>query len=232
MRPRLFAALGATVLLVTALAGCATPGAAGSGGSAPDTGTPDIAPAWQVDAGWLDGGSMIAVVTYGSSSCTPELGEVTNADGAVEVTLREPEADACTDDLVPQPLAVPVPAGIEPADGARVSVSLDDARADIDLAAYAGGPVEEFTPSAGWIGDHAITVLTWGSSTCLPVIEAVTVASPASVVVTFAKPAADQVCTMDMGPQLTVANLDPEAEVDRDATLTLGVVGGEAIPIG
>ena len=232
MRSRLLAALGGTVVLLAALVGCATPGAAGPGGSVPDGGVSDSAPAWEVDAGWVAGGTMIAVVTYGSSSCAPVLGEVAEVDGVVDVTLRDPEAEACTDDLVPQPLAVPVPAGVEPRDGARVTVSLGDARGDIDLPAYTGDPVEEFTPSAGWVGDDAIALLTWGSSSCRPIVESVSVNSAASVVVTFATPPADQVCTMDMAPQLTVAQLDPDVEVDRDATVTLGVVGAEPIPIG
>lgn len=229
MRIRLFAALAGSFVVATALAACATPAA---GDAAPGGGADAVAPAPRVDAGWLDGGATIGVVTYGSSSCRPEVSQVTEEGGVIIVALREPAADACTDDLVARALEVPVPEGVDASTDQQVRVELEGARTDIALPAYRGGPVTEFEPSATWIGDHVIALRTWGSSSCPPVVEDTRVASPASVVVRFETPPADQVCTMDMAPQLTLVQLDPDAVVDRDATLSFGVLdAAETVPI-
>lgn len=246
MRPRLTAALGGTLLLIAALAGCATPdvtpGDAPTATTSPSPDAPapgtgaDTAPSseWEVDAAWLNGGATIALVTYGSSTCVPTLVDASADAGVLVVELAGADAAACTDDLVAQPLAIPVPAGIDTSAELEIQVSMGEAYADTDLDAYTAGPVEEFSPSAGWLDDDAIAILTWGSSTCLPVIENVTVPSEASVVVQFQKPDAQQVCTMDMAPQVTIATLPDDADLDDDtATLTLGgLVDAEPIPIG
>ncbi|MFI8633326.1 hypothetical protein ACIGEP_12095 [Microbacterium sp. NPDC077663] len=229
MRTRLIAALAGSFVVATALAACATPAAQDA---APGGGADAVAPTARVDAGWLDGGATIGVVTYGSSSCRPEVSTVADDDGVIVVALREPTADACTDDLVARALEVPVPAGVEATVDQRVRVELEDVRTDIDLTAYRGGPVEEFAPSASWIGDRVIALRTWGSSSCLPIVTDTRVASPASVVVRFETPPTDQVCTMDMAPQLTLVQLDPDAVVDRDATVSFGVLdAAETVPI-
>ncbi|WP_349309794.1 hypothetical protein [Microbacterium sp. MM2322] len=229
MRTRLFAALAGSILAAGLLTACATPAVSGA---SPDPGVADAAPAWQVGAGWLDGGKTIALVTWGSSSCDPTVGKVAVTDGMLVVSLREPEPGPCTDDLVARPLEIGTPRGVEPVDGARVRVSLGDATAEVDLDAYAGGPIEEFRPSAAWVGDRTIALRTWGSSTCPPVVEDTRSESPASVVVRFAVPDADQMCTADMAPQLTIVQLDPGADVNRDATLSFGVLDAEgAVPI-
>lgn len=229
MRIRPFAALAGSFVVAAALAACATPAA---GDAAPGGGADAVAPAPRVDAGWLDGGATIGVVTYGSSSCRPEVSQVTEEGGVIVVALREPAADACTDDLVARALEVPVPEGVDASTDQQVRVELEDVRTDIDLPAYAGGLVEAYSPSASWIGDRVIALRTWGSSSCLPVVEDTRVASPASVVVRFEIPPADQVCTMDMAPQLTLVQLDPDAVVDRDATLSFGVLdAAETVPI-
>lgn len=231
MRRRLTAALGGALVLLSALTACATGGAPSPGG-VPDGGAPPPSE-WDVDAAWLAGGSMIAVVTYGSSTCVPTLVDATADAGVLVVELADAEANGCTDDLVPRPLAVPVPSGVDTSAEVEIQVSMGEAYADADLDPYTAGPVEEFTPSAGWLGDDAIAILTWGSSTCLPVVESVTVPSAASVVVQFQKPDAQQVCTMDLVPQLTVAVLPDDADVDDTATLTLGgIAGADPIPIG
>ncbi|MCM3695231.1 hypothetical protein [Microbacterium oleivorans] len=229
MRIRLFAALAGSFVVATALVACATPA---SRGVAPGGGADAVAPAARIDAGWLDGGATIGVVTYGSSSCRPEVSTVADDNGVILIALSEPAAPACTDDLVARALEVPVPSGVDATADQRIRVELEDVRTDIDLPAYGGGAVEEFAPSASWIGDRVIALRTWGSSSCLPVVEDTRVESPASVVVRFATPPADQVCTMDMAPQLTLVQLDPDAEVDRDATLSFGVLdAAETVPI-
>lgn len=229
MRTRLLTALAGGALVGLALTACATPAADGTD---PGASSADAAPAWPVGAGWLDGGRTIAFVTWGSSSCVPAVNE-THLDGsAFVVTLRGPEPGPCTDDLVARALEVPTPQGVDPADGLQLRVSLGETRADVDLAAYAGGQVEEFAPAATWVGDRTIALRTWGSSSCPPMVADTRVESPASVVVGFAMLDADRVCTTDMAPQLTLVQLDPDAVVDRDATLSFGVFGsGETVPI-
>ncbi|AZS42737.1 hypothetical protein BWL13_00275 [Microbacterium oleivorans] len=221
MRTRVFAALAGSILAAGLLAGCATPAASGS---APDPGEADSAPEVQVGAGWLDGAKAIALVTWGSSSCVPAVGETALKSGVLVVSLREPEPGPCTDDLVARPLEIATPSALEPADGLRLRVSLGDSSAEVDLGAYSGGPVEEFTPSAAWVGDRTIALRTWGSSTCPPVVADTRAESPASVVVRFVVPDADQMCTADVAPQLTIVQLDPDTDVNRDATLSFGVL--------
>lgn len=230
MRTRLLAAVAGPAVALAAFTACATPAPdqGGPGGSGPGGAARTI----EAAVGWLDGGRTIAVVTWGSSSCVPELGDAKADDGALIVSLREPTARACTEDYGPRSLAVGVPADIDTTLEVPVEIVVGDARADIALDPYTGGSVEEFTPSAGWVRDDMIALQTWGSSSCPPVVEDVRVASPASVVVRFATPDADQVCTADMAPQLTVVQLDPDAEVDRDATVSFGVLGSAAeVPI-
>ncbi|MGA6127046.1 MULTISPECIES: hypothetical protein [unclassified Microbacterium] len=227
MRIRLFAVLAGSLVVAAALAACATPAA---GDAAPGGGADAVAPAPRVDAGWLDGGATIGVVTYGGPMCTADVEDVRLEGGVVVVGLQRSAEALCLDDA--RILEVPVPEGVDASTDQRVRVELEDVRTDIDLPAYAGGPVEAYAPSASWIGDRVIALRTWGSSSCPPVVEDTRVASPASVVVRFETPPADQVCTMDMAPQLTLVQLDPDAVVDREATLSFGVLdAAETVPI-
>ncbi len=228
MTRRLLPALAALALAGVALTGCATGEAQGPDG-APDPGgqtMPEGSDVVEVDAAWLAGGSMIAVVTYGSSTpgCQPTLDGSVLDEGVLVVSLAAGAESACDGDLVPQALLVETPAGVDPADGLDVQVSVSDTYADATLAPFAGGPAEDYAPSAGWAGDEHVAILTWGSSSCAPSIEKTTVVSPTEIVVTFATPRADQVCTMDMAPRVAVATLD--GEVSRDATVTLGGIAG------
>lgn len=243
MTRRLLPALATVALAALALTGCATGSGQQAGSEPSEPGTPaQTAPGgdFDVDAAWLAGGSMIAVVTYGSSTptCQPRLDDAVLDDGVLVVSLLEPEESACDGDLVPRSLLVEAPAGIDPATGLDVQVTMGEAFAETSLLGYQAGEVDEYQPSAGWAGDEHIAILTWGSSSCAPTIESTTVVSPTEVTVTFTTPAADQVCTMDMAPRVVIATLD--SEVSRDATLTLGGVGaapgdgsvGAPIPIG
>lgn len=244
MTRRLLPALAALALAGLALAGCATgdveesaPPAGDPAGQTMPEGSGDV----EVDAAWLAGGSMIAVITYGSSTpgCQPTLDGSVLDDGVLVVSLVPAEESVCDGDLVPRGILVETPSGIDPADGLAVQVSVSDTFAEATLAPYAGGEAEDYAPSAGWAGDDRIAILTWGSSSCAPAVEKTTVVSPTEVAVTFATPRADQVCTMDMAPRVAVATVT--GEVSRDATLSLGGITtgspgddapGAAIPIG
>ena len=234
---RRFALSVSTVLAAAALVtGCvSTPGAPTSTSEpqpeqsqstdAPHTGD-------DIEAAWLDGGRMFAVVTWGSSTCVPAAGEVTADGQTVTVALDEGDTDqACTDDLVPRASLATLPDGVDPTKDVELIVTLGDFTDDVDLdgsAAVAAGAAE-YEPSAGWFDDEGIVLLTWGSSTCAPIVENVE-ADARTATVTFATE--DRMCTMDMAPRATIISVgdlddgdDDDADTDDDDKFTLTLVG-------
>lgn len=193
-------ALAAAPLLALVLVGCATASPSGE----PD---PVIAGEVEVEAAWLDGGRTIALVTQGSSTCVPMATDATVADdGALEVTLEDPEADACTADLAPRATLVGVPEGVDAARELDIRITYEvDGWGETDLDPYEGGPVEEYTPSAAGVDDDLIVLLTWGSSSCAPVVKTAEFDGETALV-EFETPPADQVCTMDMAPRVTLVS--------------------------
>jgi hypothetical protein len=220
--PRLLALPLALVLVGGALAGCATP-AASTPSSSPTTGDSTEV---EIDAAWLDDGRIIGLVTVGSSTCVPAADDATlQADGSLAVTLVEPDADTpCTRDLVPRVTLVEVPEGVDPSEDLAITVTGDgySGAAELDgVDGLSGGGMTDYLPSAGWTDtDGQFVLLTWGSSSCAPVIAEVAASAPAEVTVTFETPAADQVCTADMAPRATVAFVEG-LEEDSDVSLVL-----------
>ena len=219
---RLLALPVALLLAGGALAGCASnPASAPS--STPTTGDSTEV---EIDAAWLDDGRIIGLVTTGSSTCIPAADEATlQADGSLAVTLVEPDADTpCTRDLVPRVTLVEVPEGVDPSHDLAITVTGDGFTGSTDLEGVeglAGGGMTDYLPSAGWTDtDGQFVLLTWGSSSCVPVISEVAASGPAEVTVIFETPAADQVCTMDMAPRATVAVVGG-LEEDSDVSLLL-----------
>lgn len=217
--------LGAGALV---FAGCATasPAPASSGAGSAPAGTE-----LEVEAGWLDGGRMVALVTQGSSTCIPSATEATlQADGTVAITLEDPAGDTpCTADLAPRASLVALPDGVDVTQDVDFVITYNDARGETDLDAYSGGAVEEYSPSAGWIDDGLFAIVTWGSSSCAPAIQDVT-ADGSAVTVGFIDPPADQVCTMDMAPRVALASVTGVS--DEGATVTLTGGGAEfATPV-
>lgn len=189
------------------------------------------APAGQetdVEAAWLDDGRIIAVVTSGSSTCVPtaESAEI-NSDGALAVELVEPDADtACTRDLVPRATLVTVPNGVDPSQDLEIWVTSEAGYyGDVTLAGASGlagpGGETDYEPTAGWTQQQGqFVILTWGSSSCVPVVETSEVTGEAEVTVTFQDPPADQVCTADMAPRTNFAFADGLSGVE-DVQLVL-----------
>jgi len=235
-RSALFAGLGALAMASLLLAGCATPsgGSPSTEPSASETLTPDP----DLGAAWLDNGRLIGLVTLGSSTCVPGLAdEAKYEDGVLQVELAAPEGDkACTSDLVPRVTLVGVPADVDPEEDLAIEVNGDNYYGEVELAGAAGlaaGGETDYKPSAGWAtAEGQFVILTWGSSTCVPVIEDVAATGPAEVTVTFQEPKADQVCTMDMvgQPQVTAVN-DLEESSDVQLILTKGGFLGLKLPI-
>ncbi len=180
-----------------------------------------------VEAAWLDGGRMVGIVTQGSSTCVPTADDVELADGVLTVTLVEPDDQPCTRDLVPRVTLVGLPEPVDPSAGLRIVVKGDGFEEDTDLDGVdlptPEGPTD-YLPTAGWTDeDGRFVILTWGSSTCVPVIEDVAATGEAEVTVTFQEPPADQVCTMDIAPRGSVTQVEG---LDEDADVELVLTGG------
>lgn len=220
----LVSALGGLVALAALLAGCATT----SGGTTP---TPEptttVAPDPDLGAAWLDDGRMIGLVTLGSSSCPPIADTTEFFDGVLQVELALPDGDQpCTADLAPRVTLVGVPEGVDPAEALPIQVTGEDYVGEVELAGVEGlagpGGSTDYLPSAGWATvPGQFVILTWGSSTCVPVIEDVAATGAAEVTVTFQTPPEDQACTMDMAPRAAVAYIDGlEEDSGVEAVLT------------
>ncbi len=156
----------------------------------------------------------------------------------LEVTLVEPdETTACTRDLVARATPVGLPEGVDPAKDLEISVSGEGytGTTELDGVSGLGGPGGEtdYLPSAGWTDvDGQFVFLSWGSSTCVPVIEAVAASGPAELTMIFKTPEEDQVCTMDMAPWAQIAYVDGlEQDEDVQAILEGGEFDNIRIPI-
>lgn len=227
--------LGSLALLGALLAGCATP----SGSETPSTApTNEVTPDPDLGAAWLDDGNLIGLVTLGSSTCVPQAEEATLEDGVLLVTLVQPASDQpCTADLAPRVTVVGVPEGVDPSADLPIQVTGDNYFGEVELAGVEGlsgpGNPTDYLPSAGWAtAPGQFVILTWGSSTCVPVIEDVAATGAAEVTVSYQTPPENQACTMDMRDRAAVAYIsDLEDSSDVEAILTGGEFDNVRIPI-
>ncbi|WP_337002751.1 MULTISPECIES: hypothetical protein [unclassified Microbacterium] len=222
--------LVAAVLLV---AGCTAGPGSDTPTSSPAPSAGGIDDQNDFEGALLDDGRMFAVVTMGSSTCVPQVDEV-SADGqTVSVTLVEPASTdgtekACTADFAPRASIGALPEGVDPTKDITLNVTYGDLTDDVDLdgdpaATGTPGTSTEYQPTAGWFDDGGLVLLTWGSSTCIPVVESLEGSGNAGTA-TFVTDE-NQVCTMDMVPRATLLSFGDDA-VDDDATFTLTLVGG------
>lgn len=227
-RRSLVALLSVGILSMGALVGCATGAASSPTSEATPDATASIAPS-EVRAGWLDAGRGIAVVTLGSSSCVPVATEPVLSGTTLTVDLVEPSDGPCTRDLAPRATYVGLPAGVDPSRDLEIVVT-GAVEGSTSLTGLADVPAagDEFLPSAGWVGDGQVAILTWGSSGCRPQVEAVTSAG-AGATVTFVEPPADQVCTADMAPRVSLADL---TGIVDDGPVELTLTGGNVASEG
>ncbi len=124
----------------------------------------------------------------------------------MHVEFAAPETDtACTSDLVPRVTLVGVPQDVDPAESLDIEVTGDEYFGQVELEGVEGldpSGETDYEPSAGWAtAPGQFVILTWGSSTCIPVIEDVAATGPAEVTVTYQTPPDNQACTMDMVPR-------------------------------
>lgn len=183
-----------------------------------------------VEAALLDDGRMFAVITWGSSTCVPQVDQVAGKGQTVTVSLVDPDgADkACTADLAPRASIGALPEGVDPTADITLNVTYGDIADDVDLdgdpaATGTPGTSTEYLPSAGWFDDGGLVLLTWGSSSCPPVVESLEGSGNAGTA-TFVTDA-NQVCTMDMAPRATMLAFGDNT-VEDDGTFTLTLVGG------
>ncbi|QIM17499.1 hypothetical protein G7066_00035 [Leucobacter coleopterorum] len=189
------------------------------GSSDPDTN--------DMEGALLDNGRMFVVTTQGSSTCVPQVKSATAKGQAVAVTLVDPASDSvCTMDLVPRASVAELPSGVDPTKDVTLQVTYGDkvGVVEIDGTTVTGTPgtPTDNKPSASWINDETLVLLTWGSSGCPPVVESLT-GSGRSGTVTFVTEK-DKVCTADMAPRATLLTFEKDA-VDDDG-FTLKLVGG------
>lgn len=220
----------AAALLVT---GCtSTPGSSTPTSSASPDDTSTAPPAEDdIEAAWLDDGRMFAIVTWGSSTCVPLVDEVTGDGQRVTVSLADPPSSdgaekACTADLSARASIGALPEGVDPTKDVEFIVTVGDVTDDVDLdgnPALTGTPGSstEFGPSAGWFDDEGAVLLTWGSSTCLPIVESIEEQAGGATVTLATE---DRACTMDMAPRATILGFS--GEIDDDSEFTLTLVGG------
>ncbi|MDQ4215165.1 hypothetical protein [Microbacterium capsulatum] len=211
MRIRTGLAAAVIAAAVTMLAGCADLEPASE--PAP-SGEPSAAPYTDPAAAWLADGSAAALVTWGSSStaCTPVAAEVQASAQTVTVTLAGPPADtACTADFAPRATYVALPKHVDPTKDVILSFAGDGFQGRVPLSGNSAltGKSVPGKPSAGWFADGGIVLLTWGSSSCRPVVQGVTEAKDGATV-TF-QTVTDQVCTMDVVPRLTLIGVKASA---------------------
>jgi hypothetical protein len=205
--------------------GPTSPQATSNPSSGPGDGSSD--PEGDMEAAILDDGRMFGIVTFGSSTCVPQVDTVTADGQTVDVALVDADQEAaCTADLAPRVSIGALPEGVDPSQDITLQVVYGDFIDDIDITggSFAGVPGQptEYAPSAGWYDDRGLVLLTWGSSGCPPVIESIE-GEGTSGTVTFTTDD-EQVCTMDMAPRGTVVDFDGEVSDDEPFTLTL--VGG------
>ncbi|MGM7668001.1 hypothetical protein [Microbacterium sp. A93] len=227
-------AMSAAAVLATALlvVGCSSsPGSSTPTSDAtPDDSGSSTTPVTDddIEAAWLDNGRLFAIVTWGSSTCVPVVDEVTANGQTVTVALADaPSADgaetACTADLAPRASIGGVPEGVDPTKDVEFVVTVDGVTDDAELdgnAALTGTPGSEtdYAPSAGWFDDEGVVLLTWGSSTCPPIVENLE-EQPGGATVTFKTE--DRQCTMDMAPRATMLGFSDDIDDDGDFILTL-----------
>lgn len=239
----LVAGLGLALLTAGLVTACAAPAGSGPSGSSPSgqsrSATDGPVQNSEVSAAWLDNGRMIGIVTRGSSTCVPKIGDVAYADGVLQVEFDgvlhggpvDAEIITCTDDLAARATIVALPEGVDPTQELEIRVTGDGYAGDTDLDGVAGldpSGETDYLPSAGWADDDGrFVILSWGSSSCAPALESAEVSSPTEVTVTFATPPADQVCTMDMAPRGLVAQVPDDSALDDDAEVFAVLTGGE-----
>lgn len=176
---------------------------------------------------------MVAIVTRGRSGRAPLATEVKVDDETVHVTLEEQGSEASAPSRridgaegVDRASLIGVPERIDPHRDLTLLVTMGGSTSEVRLLADPGltgtpGRTTEYEPTAGWYDERALVLLTWGSSSCPPIIGSIEGQRTAGTV-TFVRE--DRPCTMDMAPRATIIEFR-EFPVVPDDRFTLTLVG-------
>lgn len=233
---KLLALASAISLMALSLSACSSDQAEPSATPSPSDNTSDAQNTFDLEAAWLSGGDSIVLVTRGSSNCLPSVTEVSaSGTSQLKVTL-EPAAEdlACLRDFVPQFNVIEAPSDLDRSAPITLKVEYLDAIATAELAAvsdYTSGTLE-LTDSAGWASDTSIVLVTYGSSSCVPMLESAARDAEGNVVVNFADLATEQACTADLAPRFTFIEGIESGKTDG-VNLILNGDGyaGEKVPV-
>ncbi|MGB3414255.1 MAG: hypothetical protein WBA28_06020 [Microbacteriaceae bacterium] len=124
--PRL-ALASALVVAVISASGCASMIPDSASGTV-DKGGVTIQDDYPLDAAWLLDGHLVAFVTWGSSSCQPQLEDV-SSDGPnrIQVVLDHPDTNRfCTMDFSPRVTSFQTPDGIDVSSTVTVAITMED----------------------------------------------------------------------------------------------------------
>lgn len=196
--------------------------------------------------GWLAADrATITIVSYWSSSCPLVATAIEVFDDAtLEIELRPPSAQACTDDLAPRTHVLAVPEGWGRGDGpyiaavARVldafgtadpyivdvtvwpwpasqTIAVETTRGVPDDVTLLEGSLDKGDPLAFWgARRESLRVITWGSSSCPPPALTLEAVSASELAVVFGA-LPPVACTADFAPTTHV--LAVPAELDSGA---------------
>ncbi len=211
-----------------------------SGGTSPATSpapepTEESVNAPELGVAWLNGGTAIALETFGSGTrgCWPLISDVTADGNTVTVEVAPPEDTICTMDYRAQHTYVELPEGVDSSSDVTVVVRfLSQDGAEFTAGVLPGstdlGPTDQ-APSAGWLNRTTLALVTFGSSSadCWPTpTDAATDGANGELLVQFAEPTAAMACTSDLVPQLQAIYVPESVGAEDRSTITELVLNG------
>lgn len=182
---------------------------------------------------WLDANSFV-LQTWGDA-CAPQIGDLVAGEQSLEIVLVDGSDEVCAAVQTAHGMYVGLPAGFDSSRPVELTVTgTEGEETELTLPGLTAGEIipadrmYDQAPRAAWLDEHELAVLTWGSSTCAPASGALEAISAKEGVVRL-EPSANEVCTMDLVPQITFV---PADGLDEDAELTLeGYVGDDGAPV-
>lgn len=217
VRRSALASIATAATAVLLLAGCGgSPG--GSGGKT-------------LEAAWVDEGRAVAVLIEDSEGCGPIVSSVQAKRQTVTITLDEPaeQKHGCILDIIEPARVAMLPKGVDPKRDVTLVVQHGANTWHAKLRgnpSLAGTPGDDSlrTPTAGWVSDDKLVLLTWGSSSCHPVVTSTELTDDGAIVHFADSPSA---CTTDLVPRTAVIEFDGFEGTDAEA-FELSLRGGRA----
>lgn len=213
MNTRLLALASLAAASALVLSGCSNAAAPQDTPTPTETDTASEAP--DLGVAWLAGGNAIALETFGSGSrdCYPNIGGFGVNGNEITVRIDPLPADQiCTMDYRAQLSLIDLEASISELNTKKdvvVKVEYSDAGKTFEagvLPAITVDAAQKTAPSAGWIDQNLIALLTYGTGTvdCWPIFAGTTAPNAAQGVldVAFESSTHTGACTADFRPQL------------------------------